>query len=669
MIASLIAPIIFFAGCSEDTTKPDEDNASFVVADSASLAISLEPGMQITDESTGLTFSFPAGGSGMLTTGRLSEAPERPWTGGAGYYLAYQGEEPVQLRLLDEPDGYLFVLGYGTPSGSRSDGRRACWHALPPVEIEESATARAFIYRIAGPASEGEECQGTSYYWVSRFTAGSDLAVRFSDAVATANEIMAAFDDSLAALFAGIDVARTPAELPATFYPDGYYYSGFTRSCGPWAPATEPMIGIGLGSSPRRIGHEIGHYLTQLLIGDAAYSEFEEQMIAEPGIGKVFEGRAGLVEDYAHYLDFLLTGDINGANDPDLPGTFFPAGTAPAQSDVPALEGYGVLLLRALSRVDSTIVNIRGETVKVPPVSLATGDILRILSSGISRMDALRERVAAELDARGMAERLAPLAAATGWLPSAQGRVVGRTWRPLEGAQVRAIATADGREFFSSSESATSDDQGWFKLPAFPGEQILRVTAGADSFDFDFGVPWERATDDAVITDNLFIWPDLTTLSKIQVTIGLRFTIPPEDTLTPPLWEAVGGFTCGDLLGHFEQDHFYVDSYVDFPDADPVWSLDTLAVRYSLATGDVSELVLRAAHVEEASTLLVTGLPGLKARVAGSKMMEFAQLKNVSADEVRSLFDLVLTGPEGQVYTEDDLAGDGQIIVLKLEAQ
>lgn len=660
------------AGCSEDgAIRPGGDASPFVVTESMSVVLNLAAGAERSDSLTGLTFRFPRGATGTLTTGTLAEAPDRPWDAGRGFYVTLDGAEPLELLLPHDSTGYEFLLGYGTPHGSHQEGRAERWYALPPDDTLDAGDQSRLLFALATSSEPGTDCEGGRHYWLCEFATGSEVAQELEDAIAEATELLAIWQDSLAATFAGVTGARTPAELPAMYFPDGSYYRGFRRSCDSDQIAAAPRIGLQAGATRGEIAHQIGHYLTHLLVGDEAYREIETHLPAVHGIGEFSADRAALTEDYAHFFAHILTGMIEGAADPAAPQSFFPGGApSPRDVDLPALDGFGTLLLHVLQRTDSTIVNVRGDTVRVPIVGLARDEIIReLIAPGLWSMDDFRDLVAGYLAASGREECLAPLAAAVGWLPSGWGQVVGRTWAPLGDAAVRAYTSVGGAEFYAASEPVLSDSLGWFIIRAlFPGAQRLRVTTDTDVQEYELEAAWQNGTDRNVSINKLFLWPDLRTLNGLGVTLYLTFGIAAGDAATDSVFRAVGDMHCDGLQGIFERDGVYVPQPVNFEEIDPqaAWVLDTLDISYSLETGEIVDYYIRARReVSGTHTLEVRAVDNPLIWIGGSRSLLISNLPGVPSERIQEQYDLTLTGPAGDVYTEDDLTGGGQILVVK----
>ncbi|MBD3236856.1 MAG: hypothetical protein GF330_09140 [Candidatus Eisenbacteria bacterium] len=659
-------------GCSEDGGTQPEDGPTgpFAVNESLVVALDLSAGAAYRDSLTGLTLRFPEGATGVLTTGLLSEAPEPPWDAGRGLFVAYDGERPVQLLQPHAPGGCELLLGYGTPIGSEADPATERWFALPPIDTLRGEAADSLVFRLCAPRTAAGDAEAGPHYWLCEFPAGSDVAAELATSIAEAQALLATWRDSLAAIFAGVPEARTPELLAPRFLPDGDYYRGFYRP-GDGTAIPAARIGLGSGATRGEIAHQIGHYLTHLLVGDAAYREIETHLPAAHGVGSVSETRAALGEDYAHYFAYLLTGAVEGAGDPDAPADFFP-GTAPDPRavDLPGVDGFGTLLLRVLERTDSTIVNLQGETVRVPVVGLTREAVVaELIAHGEAGIHALRDRIATHLATLGKQDCLAPLASAVGWNGAGWGQIVGRTWGPLEGAEVLAYVSVDGEDYFATADPILTDSLGWFHMPVlFPGPQMLRVVDAPDSQEFALEVPWEHATDFDVSLSKFFLWPDLRTLNGLQLSLHLTFELDAADTSTSAYFGVSGLMHCDGMEGIFVRNGIYVPNPVRFNEDDPeiTWVLDTLDISYSLETGEVTDFLIRAQRdVGGLHTLEVRGIGTPQIRIEGARQIRLADLGPASPAEVQALYEVTLTGPAGDVYTDADLIGDGHYVVAK----
>ena len=173
LLAALMQAGGLLAGCSQECpSAPVVDERLFVVAESSVVPLDLAAGAQHSDALTGLTFRFPDGASGVLTTGTLVEAPDRPWDVGRGIYLTYDSSEPFQLLVPHDPTGYEFLLGYGAEFGSHSAGRGSRWAALLPADTLGSGEQDSLLFTLATAIEPAGDCEAGRHYWLCEFPTG-----------------------------------------------------------------------------------------------------------------------------------------------------------------------------------------------------------------------------------------------------------------------------------------------------------------------------------------------------------------------------------------------------------------------------------------------------------------------------------------------------------------
>jgi hypothetical protein len=655
--------LLALASCSSEkgTPAPEDQTSPFVRGKTVSTALHVAPGGRWRDPASGLRLVFPQGASGTLTLGPIVEGPARPWSGGDGIYLAYDGDEPVLARMADDAAAYPCLLAYGVPRGSWSDGWRMRWFAVPRVS---EAGADSLDFRLpTRPRSGSEACEASLYYWRAALAAGSPEREAFDAEIETARGFLAAWLDSLDEPLRGECRQRMEGARAPVFYPDGSYYAGFFRACGE-PPAPLPRIGLGPGASASEIAHQVGHYATHLLTGDATYAALERDAGFDPALGTERLERRGLIEDYARYHEYLLTGSVAGAGDPGDPPAFFAslgAAASPESVDVPSLQGYGVLLMHALCRRDSTMTALTGATITVPVVGLDyTALAGHVIARGASTSGGLRTGAEAYLATLGRADRLPLLAATTGWCYRVGGHVRDRAGRMAPGVEVRGLARIDGRDYPAPGAPVLSDALGAFTAHGIPGgESTLRAAGGADVFDAPSMINWDRLTSTPIGEKELVPWGRLDTMDKLRINLELRFAVSGVDTLLPFVFNQV----LTDSQGVFTADRITLDRPFawDCPlPSDPrgCWVLDSLDIRYDLTTGAVEGLGVRAHDQSGSPTDFALRLRRpLQAVMQTSKRVYFANMQNVDGAQAQGAFTLEMADGAGNRYTEADLRG------------
>jgi hypothetical protein len=668
--------VLLVAGCSEDSSKPDEqpDAGPFKLGDTTTVALDLAAGASYQDAVTGLTFVFPAGAAGRLTRGEILEAPERPWEGGTGLYLSYDGEEPAWVKLPHAEGGCELVLCYARPQGAWADGIHDRWFALPVADTLHSEAGDSLLIWLGTPApGEGAAGQSGPHHWFFSFAPGTALADTLAAASATARGFIAAWLDSLSAPTRQLCAARIAGDLAPIFYPDALYYCGFAH---PGGGGRLPAARIGVGAAPTRglIARELGYYFTHLLMGDGTYAALEAAAPLDPGFGRYQYNRTGLINDYARFHEYLLTGAIEGAGDPAEPSAFFAPAMAtpsPALVDVPALEGYGVLLLHALTRRDAAMVNLAGDPVTIAPVAMSYADLAdEILAAGATNVNELRAAASTRLAARGMALRLPILAAATGWTYTASPLVTDTLSVAISGATAVNTLRVDDELYQSSSVPFVSDAAGRFALSQlFPGESLLRVAVPGDTFDVHMDLDWQQATNAPVTLARLVTWRNLRALGKLEINMDLNFD--PDGAGELPAHRVVADLTLLPDAAAFEPDRIYREAPYALTPCLPesqkdCWVIESLMVEYSLETGAVEQLRfdLHNERTDPPGEVRVRLAGDLYASMSGCNKVYFAKFDDTNADALAGRLDVTALDTDGTEYTGADIFGANNMIEI-----
>ena len=458
--------------------------------------------------------------------------------------------------------------------------------------------------------------------------------------------------------------------MAPAFCPDASYYAGFLRRCGEAALA-RPRIGLRAGATRGEIAHQVGHFVTHLLVGDEGYAALEAETWIDPTIGVARHLRSGAIEDYARYHEYLFTGAVEGAGDPAAPATFFaPQGSPPSPEaiDIPSLQGYGVLLLHALGRSDPTMTWLTGETRSVPPVGLRYAALAEfVIAPGARSMDGLRETAATYLTSIGRADALPVLLAATGWRYRAWGSILDRSGARVAGIALRDIVSAGGRDYAAGETPALTDSTGSYTgLCLFGGATRLRATVVSDSFDIAVTTTWDKDTPQRVGLSTGVAWPYLDRMERLRINLTLGFATADGDTL-PFAFNQV----LADSDGVFTPSRIYIDAPFAYPCAgssgrSACWVLDSLQIRYDLATGTVEDLRFRLHDLSFRPTRFALRLrQPVQAAMETTKRVHFVSPTEISAAAAQAAFAMELTEPDGTRHTEADLRGENLWIEVR----
>ena len=493
----------------------------FEVGEAVSTAVASDTAVEIAEPVTGRTFVFPDGGQGTLTVAPITAGPDRPYPGGSGFRVEWTGNERVRIRVPDT-DGADYLLGYGVFTGAGNfDAEGGRWVHIPSSEKADGVlTFDLPVVFEAAPVAEWESqtasgqslvaqplsrWRGYSYFWLTLVTPTASAAENQALVVATADGFMSNWLMALPAAMRERAVAETSGRLRPRYFYDANYYIGFTRYL--WGDTVTPMVGLVVRNEPvderaGAVAHEVGHYMTHVLVGDERYRVIEDRA-PDAGHGILDRwGRGTVTEEYAYFSQYFLLGRV-GTADPTNAFAMFGASKRPypASTDYPGIEGFGCLLLAALHRTEAEVYAIvSGKREPVPVIGASFGEIAGIIAVGAADMDALRAAVEAFLASRGQADRLPALAERIGWSYWGTGTVVDADGKPLSGARLTSISRVGGDEYgMQPGDVATTGPSGAFTLARiFPGPSILRVEAGGSTVDVPIDIAWTLPTDEGV---------------------------------------------------------------------------------------------------------------------------------------------------------------------------
>ena len=665
--------LLAFAGCADDDSPTGSDTPPdiFEVGDTVSVALDRPAGGSYSDPTAGLDFVFPEDAAGRLTYGELLSAPSRNRSGGRGLYLEFEGTGEAQLRVPCAQGEVTFLLCYGEPYGSWGSATTEHWFALPVADTLRSLAGDSLLIRLGQLVPGGAApCEASFAHWLFTLPAESAEALAFQAAVAQARQFLAVWLDSLDEPLRDACRQRMETELPPIFYPDADYYTGFARVCPSGRMLPAARIGLGPQITAQGIAHQLGHYCMHVLAGDEAYLTLEDRIPRDQGIGTYQSGRVSVIEDYAHYHEYLLTGSIAGAGDPGEPASFFPSRPDPGTVDVPSVEGYGCLLLHALTRHDSSMVALNGDPVTVPALGLDYACLAQeILAHAPATATHLWWVIDDYLGSSGRTACLRLLAAATGWAYTGVGTVAGASGT-IAGARLWNVVEHDGREYRASENPVFSGVDGSFTMhPLFPQTSRIRVETPADTFEFETTVIPQQLTDAPRYFGDVSAWARLDALEKVRVELHLEFAAQPEDS-------AAGrtcSFSSGTMLKSptlvFETDRIHLDApYVVScgNPPEPCWTVDSLSLAYSLETGEISEAHVRiSSAADPPTTLSIRPRGSIRAAMEGCNTVYFLRFDPGSPAELGEHLLLSYWEPETGAHTEADLRGGNQALVVR----
>jgi len=673
ILPMIAAALLVFAGCGEDdspTGNEEPDDGIFDIGDTTRWAIDLPAGGVFQPQGDSLAVLFPEPAHGHLTYGAILAGPATGHAGGRGLYVRYEGDGEARLRVPYTEEETACLLTYGEPAGSWHSHVRNMWYALPVADTIRSTAGDSLVFLLGLPQErEAGECEAGFAHWLITIPAASEEGLALRASIALARQFLAAWLDSLDEPLRTQAETRMRDELPPHFYPDGNYYAGFARLCPSGRIVSQARIGIAPQATSSRIAHQIGHYAMHILAGDEAYRELESHRLPDKGIGAFQFDRLGLIEDYAHWHEYLLAGSVEGAGDPNDPSGFFPSPVDPARLDAPSLEGYGVLLFEALTRNDSTIVTLGGDETTVPALGLDYGDLAPILRLAKPDMNRLWNALDPLLESEGCGGCLPLLAAATGWNYSGHGVLVGPGSVLIQGARLSDRVMVNGREYVSPRTAVTASDGSFRITNIFPGPSRIVVEAPADTFELATAYAFEQKTDRARDFDRLSAWASLDGLEKVSLDVDLSFAAQLEDSVAVVRCTLSSGTMLKTQGFLFEPSRVRLEAPLTLPCSTPgdpgrCWVIDSLRLAYSLETGKVSEISAEAhtrADPPARLTLRAKGEP--QASMHGCNTVYFLNLANVPEGSLADAVAIDYRTSSGERFSEGDLRGAQDAVV------
>lgn len=506
------------------------------------LSVSAGPGAEVRDAASGLNLKFPEGAQGQVTLTPLDRTPPPPVTG-RGWRIEYTGSQRVEVVLEGAMDGsgpvpaaYVYEQ---LPPGAVDDGLGLGPRWIPLAVRQVSPGRWAFelwpprtaaLASRVGAAATPVPNQPARHYYIGQFEKGTTASDKRIGLHGLAGVYMDDFIATLPPALASEVTARRKANFIA-WGEDGSYYRGFT-----YQPNRRvyPIISIALDGFS--LAHEVGHYLTHMLVGHDAYERLHNQPYpTEHGPGDV-PGRGSINEDYAYFIESFLTGKGGVYDLSTASGTYLRA--RPAGADVPAIEGFTAALLAASVRTTRSIpsIDLVGRMVDVPVVGLSYGRVFELLSSGPQTVDAVRRQLESGLDADGKRRLLVNLQR-LGWRYHAGLRVVDVSGNPVANAPARVLVRAGGAEY--TSDLGTTDANGQLNLFfAFPGASSIVVTQGGESLEGTITIDPARSTQDRQVLGDVVVQRQKTWSALREVCASFSYT-----TITSQSRVEAGPFT------------------------------------------------------------------------------------------------------------------------------
>lgn len=490
--------IIILADWSCKKKSTGENPVQWEIGETSTYDISGSGELTIQDPTTGYSFLFPDGGSGILELGKITSGPEATLDGEM-IYVDYDGSENIQIIIPDSESKYEMVLGYGTATGCLDDSidSDSRWISVARANSIEGN----ILFDLPMPFekylkdSQRSSHLGFSHYLVTSIPPGTSDESKLLAIRTQAGILIQHYLDSLPAAIQAAATAEVAGRLSPTYYADGNYYIGFTRRI--IGNTTTPMIGLVPTATPNNIAHEIGHYMSHVLVGDVIYLQIEDLAPDDPhGLRDLHKERKTITEDIAYFSEYFFTGRVGQSWDPTEPRAIF-GGANPITTDFPSFEGFGCALLANLQRTSSTIIDVVSvKKTNIPVVAASFKDIFGIIALGATNINQLRANVQTYLAGKSQADKLPVILHRIGWRYSCNARIVDQDGNPMANVWTKVVAKVAGSSDYYNPKTSTGSDGKVF-LDCFGGDKCyLRVFHDNDSIDVLLpSIAWSLPTD------------------------------------------------------------------------------------------------------------------------------------------------------------------------------
>jgi len=472
----------------------------------------------IVDTTTGLRLEVPAGEHGTVKVAPLLEAPPAPFDG-EGYHIETDDMHDLVLEIPAEElagDVFPMLFVYGQMEGIFDDeiGYSPRWTPVP--YDEEPDGSYRFYLPFTAPAAPDLSRQNVlvpsaatpgrrpKSFWLSRIDSSMpERQQHYNIRQQVGSYVDFLLADLSSAAHAKVESFRSTHPLRISYGSNSYQGFNVVR-LGSWGRSVRPLLAISSPLITRSLAHETGHYMTHMLVGHDTYDVLQTRggcIRANCHGIQVDIGRDNLVEDYAYFIEWYLTG-VGGNMVLEHPYNFFRATEQirPTNIDIPSLEGFAAHMLAGLRSEATTMYNHERIFKEVAPIGLSWSRIFDIISAGALTVEDLRDSCEAALsgDAR---EAFLIYLNRIGWSYRVKGRLVDDTGAPIEGALVRTIKRIGDTVYAGSSTRVPSKADGSFFQTGdvYGGASMLEVTLETGVvMEVPIEIKWSEPTNEQV---------------------------------------------------------------------------------------------------------------------------------------------------------------------------
>lgn len=463
--------------------------------------------VRIADSLSGGTFIFKDG-SGVFSIARLLTVPDSASLPGSGFMISYTGSGEIRFEVSRTPDTLVWLWAWGKPEGSAS-GEIPANGAWLPLPARDTVSDPA-MFDLVPPGRVSVNRGGGGYsplaitsnpVWLSKVVKKNPTATQIQSNLKVIEQEMRDDIDSVLArlsptLRATVDatmkndiVLPKPAcfdtEFPSFYH--AYTHPGWLAN----AQVLNPYFCfVAHGNSlapPIVIAHEVGHFMSHVLVGDATYRYIALQAVEPHDLGNIRVDRP-MIEEFAFWTETVLNNHLfrgYGIKDPLPSLNGRGAHLTPMTADFPSVEGFGCGLLLRLWMTSTAITTLEGAET-IPVAGLSDTDIYDMFGLGPWDLNDLYGMIKAKLALRQKADVLPAIMERCGWSYHGYGTIVDGHGAPIAGATVQALSkvASAGTEFLAPQKPVITDALGKFSLGrVFPGDNYVRVTIGGKAYD------------------------------------------------------------------------------------------------------------------------------------------------------------------------------------------
>ncbi|MFH1051711.1 MAG: IPT/TIG domain-containing protein [bacterium] len=542
---------LVICGCAGDDNPVGPDKGtSWNVGGKKTYQISGNQRIEINDPDINIKLVLPEGGDGELNIAKINSGPEFKIGKQELFYLEYSGEEIIEVYLPYDTNSYNMLYSYRSNTGEIEVGKKVQgWWPVPDYVINGDSIV--FSINAQKPVKNIQKILAyqpppANYYAIS--------AIPDRQSVTELRNIVAQIIE-LWLNYLPEDVAKTARQnITSTLaysisIADACSYSGGNSML--WNNAN---FYLRANADLSVIAHEVGHYMTHVLLGFNRYDELQimfrtgrEHQPSDYGT------RAdGLLEDYAFFSEYLATGYFNStafanydlSNVRGINNMADLINSDPQLYDYPSYESFPTTLWIALMRTQNEIYcfdnisKVKSKS-KVPVISATIQDVIKLILRGPRTVDESRTFIQEYLDELGTDQmyKLPAMLEPLGWSYNGRGRIVDKNNKPIEKCAVQNISQVGGNykiEEYRTPMSPYTGSDGVFRLfRIYPGSSILRVFYNyeeakyKDSIDFPLNVDWSLKTNETIDLKDFKITlsPKITSILPLNANPGDIVTI------------------------------------------------------------------------------------------------------------------------------------------------